>query len=224
MQTVLVIIQARMGSTRLPGKILMPLGNSTIIECLIHNLTSDKYDIQYIVATSTNAENDKLEEFLKSRGIAYFRGAENDVLSRFIEIASKSNVDYIVRATADDPLMSGECLDILIDEMDRNKFDYTFMTGLPIGVSPEVIRKECFDRLKAIDDLSDRDREHVTIYLKEHPELFKIGYIEAPEKYKYPTLSMTIDTIEQYNKMKKLYDTYGIELSLAKAIDEINEN
>lgn len=223
MDKVLIIIQARMASTRLPGKILMPLGDVTLLECLIHNLQKGEIQKEIIIATSKSSENDKLELFLKEKGIQCFRGSEDDVLSRFIAISKESDVKYIVRATADDPLMSGECLDILIKESEKNGYDYAFMKGLPIGVSPEVIRRENFLRLEGMSDLTNRDKEHVTIYFKEHPENFKIGYVVAPSKYYFPELSMTIDTMGQYKEMCCLYTKYGIELSLETAIKELNE-
>jgi spore coat polysaccharide biosynthesis protein SpsF len=118
--------------------------------------------------------------------------------------------------------MSGECMDILVSEMEKNGYDYAFMNGLPIGVSPEVVRRNCFDKISQNTELSDRDKEHVTIYFKEHPDEYNIGYVEAPTKYYYPNLSLTIDTEEQYLQIKELYDKHGCRMTLEKALGELN--
>lgn len=101
-----IIIQARLGSTRLPGKILKDFyGGKTLLETVIENLK--KTGAKIIVATSVNPNNDKLETFLKERNITVFRGSEDDVLSRFIEAAEANGVDGIVRICSDNPFWIG---------------------------------------------------------------------------------------------------------------------
>lgn len=218
MYKILVVIQARMGSTRLPGKILMPLHGQPLLLCLIDSLKQSRYDCEFVVATSDKAENNRLENFLRENGIKCYRGSENDVLSRFTDIVCKFKPDIVVRATADDPLMSGECLDILIDELVKNHYDYVFMKNLPIGISPEVIRAKCFEKILEVQDLSPRDREHVTLYFKEHPELFRVKYVDAPVEYRHPEMSFTVDTEEDYKKMERLYGQYGKDISLRRVL------
>lgn len=101
-----IIVQARMGSTRLPGKILKQFyGDKTLLETLLENLHKVQGS-KVIVATSVNENNDQLERFLTEKGELVFRGSENDVLDRFIKAAEANNVDGIVRICSDNPFMS----------------------------------------------------------------------------------------------------------------------
>lgn len=219
MKSILLIIQARMGSSRLPGKVLKVLNGKPLILQLISELKKSLYDLDIIVATSKNPENDQLVETLKQNGIKSFRGSEDDVLSRFISLVEINQPDIIVRATADDPLMSAKCMDLMIDYLIQNKLDYTFMKNMPLGTSVEVVNADVFVRLKECNNLSDYDREHVTPYIKEHPEQFKVGYMEAIDEYSYPELSFTIDTQEEFDRISRMYDEYGDCLDLDKAIE-----
>lgn len=222
MLNIIVVIQARMGSTRLPGKIIRDLNGMPLVIRLIDNMKKSKFNPHIVVATSINKENDILVQLLEYYNIDYYRGDEYNVLSRFLYINDKYKPEIIVRATADDPLMSAECMDHLIEELLARNLDYVFMKDVPIGVSPEVIRASCFSKLNAYD-LNDEDKEHVTMYFKKHEELFNVQYIDAIEKFKCPLLSLTVDTENQFKQIEKLYKIFGEDLSVEKAIDYVKE-
>lgn len=224
MRNILIIVQARMGSTRLPGKILMDLAGKPLLIRLIEGLSTSTHNVKLIVATSINPENDKLIEVLDEYNIMHYRGSENDVLSRFIDSVKIYEPDIVVRATADDPLMSSECMDILIDNLIENDLDYTFMLGAPLGISVEVINANVFLQLEQENDLTEKDKEHVTTYIKSHPDKFKIKYLNALRKFNYPDLSFTVDTIEEFNYIQDIYNRFGEKTNLQKAIQfTINE-
>ena len=219
MKRILIVIQARMGSTRLPGKVLKELYGRPLILRLIDNLSQSKHKHKLVVATSKNSENDVLEEVLKKNGVSIFRGAENDVLSRFTELTTIYNPDVIVRATADNPFMSSECMDILIDYLVDNNLDYTFMKDIPIGVSVEVVKATILTSLEKNYELSDLDREHVTYYITHHPKKFKVSYLDAIPQYKYPEMSLTIDNEEEFRMIDSIYEKYGNFTNLNSAIE-----
>lgn len=162
------IIQARMQSTRLPGKILMPLPLGTgkpLLSWITDELKKSKYSAQIVVATSLSPENTVLESFCESNGIICFRGDEDNVLSRFVRIAERDSYDCIVRLTADNPILDIKILDSVISHHFENDSDYTSTSILPTGMNSEVIS------VKALLDqenhyLTPTDREHVTLFIR----------------------------------------------------------
>jgi len=162
------IIQARMKSTRLPGKIMMniPLVNGKpLLKWITDELKKSKFKSKIIIATSTNIENDVLERFSEKEEVFCFRGEEEDVLSRFIKIIKGDSFDVIVRLTADNPLIDLDILENTILKHFQNNKEYTKTIGLPIGMNFEIINPNSL--LSIIEhDLSNSDREHVTQYLK----------------------------------------------------------
>lgn len=218
---ILVIIQARMGSTRLPGKILKELNGRALLLRLIDNLKNNNHSAEVVVATSTNKENDCLEEVLREENIRCFRGSENDVLERFVDVIKLEQPDIVVRATADDPLMSSECMDELIDKLVEEDLDYAVMKNLPRGITTEVIKANVLVDLLKRSDLTARDHEHVTIFIYEHPELYNVKYFDAIPKYYAPNVELTIDTQEEFDFVNSLYCHFGEDISLEKVLNYI---
>ncbi|KVV13959.1 cytidylyltransferase domain-containing protein [Flavobacterium sp. TAB 87] len=203
------IIQARMQSTRLPGKILlpMPLGSDfCLLDQIIISLKSSKRDASIYIATSENVENDVLEKTAIVNEVNYFRGSENDVLSRFISIIEQNFIDIVVRLTADNPVVDVSLLDETIDFHIKNKKDYTNTVGLPLGMNFEVIDANALLSLKN-KNLTSQDKEHVTLYLKNSSEFtcesFKIGLQD-----KYNNVRVTIDYPSDYLVVSSLFSLY----------------
>lgn len=211
------IIQARMGSTRLPGKVLKEINGKPLIEHLIKRISQVQEICNIYVATSKNEENKVLIDFLKSQPVQVFVGDEENVLSRFIEIIKQENSDIIVRITADNPLTDDRMLEILLNNHIENQADYSFMTGLPIGVSAEVVNAKCLLELEE-KRLEQEDFEHVTIYLKKHPEVYKINYVQASTEVAYPELVLTVDTEKEMQKMNEIFHQFGDNVTLTEAI------
>lgn len=222
MTDVLLIIQARMGSSRLPGKIIKNLNGRPLILRLIDSLQEANTKFDIVVATSTDPNNIPLIKLLKENGIKFFMGSEQNVYSRFRTLVDQYNPDVVVRATADDPLMSGKVLDILIDEVKSSNLDYVFMEGLPKGISPEVIRAESFRRLDAYYLNSD-ELEHVTLAFKNRPELFNLKICEPLKELNYPELTLTVDTEDEFTQMNNLFEKFGDKISLGDVLWELNK-
>ena len=203
---VVAIIQARMGSTRLPGKVMKDICGKKQIQHVIDNISKSKFISDVIVATSVEENNNPLKKYLTEKDIKWYEGDENNVLSRFIEAGETYDAEIVVRVTADNPLCNAECIDRMIESHIQTNSDYTMMKGLPIGIAGEVVN---FDTLKneyMNKELTDRDKEHVTIYINEHPEEYKVNYVPAPLKYNYPEMYLTVDTPEDFKKMTDIFE------------------
>lgn len=165
---IVFIIQARMGSTRLPGKILMPIpleSDKCLLNYILDSLKKSSFKNDIYIATSLNANNDVLDDFCKTNSIKCYRGSEDNVLSRFIAISSLHNFDHIVRLTGDNPFIDENLLDKSISHHIKSGADYTFTLGLPLGMNFEIIRAKALLELNN-KDLNPVEREHVTMHFK----------------------------------------------------------
>ena len=212
------IIQARMQSTRLPGKILMPLpwgGSVPLLARIIQTLKTSNTNHNIIVATSTNQENNLLETFCKENDVNCFRGSEEDVLSRFTEIIKTNDYDVIVRLTADNPFIDAEILDFAISEHLKSEADYSSTAGLPLGMNLEIISKVALLTLHSLV-LSVDDKEHVTLFLKKSG-LYKLNIIEGFLMKSYESLRLTVDYPSDYLVASAIFDVHlktGIRVGL----------
>lgn len=193
------IIQARMESTRLPGKVLLPMptqeSDSSILSCIIKGINRSERVDDIIIATSLSPSNDRIIQFCKERGIKYFRGDEEDVLSRFQAIQQEYNFDLIVRLTGDNPFVDGTTLDTVIIEHLQKDYDYSYSLGLPLGMNFEIIKAELIS-YKGIS-LTHSDREHVTPPFRNNPK-FKNGEIRLFENTELTSCRLTVDYLHDY--------------------------
>lgn len=203
------IIQARMQSTRLPGKILMPMPigtQFTLLGQIINSLKLSKANASIFIATSLNNENDILENVAKVNEVTCYRGSENDVLSRFISILEINTFDVVVRLTADNPIIDIEILDKTIEFHCISNKDYTNTVGLPLGMNFEVIKADALLSLKN-KILSQEDREHVTLYLKNSKEYScQTSFIDLNEDCK--NARVTIDYPSDYLVVSSLFSLH----------------
>ena len=206
---VFAIIQARMGSNRLPGKVMMNLIDKPVIDHVYSRVKISKNIKEVIIATSINSENNELIKYLDIKGYKYYRGAENDVLSRFTEIIgySKLNLeDSIVRITADCPLIDYEIIDSVIEKhLDKN-VDYTSNTierTFPDGLDCEVIKVKTLKSLEYFS-LNESHKEHVTSYITENKSKFNIETINNHIDYSH--FRWTLDYLEDYQYITWLYE------------------
>jgi spore coat polysaccharide biosynthesis protein SpsF len=212
------IIQARMESTRLPGKILLPLplaNGKPLLSWIIDELRQSKYDHKIIVATSVNTENDVVESFCHSNGVNCFRGSEDDVLSRFTTIAQQENFDCIVRLTADNPIIDIALLDETIAFHLESANDYTKTDDLPVGMNFEIISPDAL-LSQQNETLSTTDKEHVTAYVRNHDEYKKSVYCPNVNPA-FKELRLTVDYVSDYTVLATILSQYephrkGIEL------------
>lgn len=215
------IIQARMQSTRLPGKILMPMpigSEFTLLAQIIKSLKSSKTNASIYIATSENQENKVLETVAKVNGVLCFRGSEDDVLSRFISILETEPFDVVVRLTADNPIIDVALLDKTIEQHIQSQKDYTNTVGLPLGMNFEVISAKALVSLKN-KNLSAPDKEHVTMYVKNSKEFTcQTSVIELGDDFK--NVRVTIDYPSDYLVVSSLFSLH-LETKIPLGMDII---
>jgi spore coat polysaccharide biosynthesis protein SpsF len=190
----------------LPGKVLKKIRDKTILDYVIDRLKFCKNIDDIILATTTDKKDDVLEKYAINKEINYFRGSEEDVLSRYYEAAKKYHADTVVRITSDCPLIDPEIVDEIIKKHIGNEADYTSNTikrTYPRGLDTEVFNFNILE--EAYKHTNEKyHREHVTPYIREHPERFKLQNIEAHGKIKRPDIRITVDTKEDFELMKKI--------------------
>ena len=176
MDKVAAIIQARYGATRLPGKVLLKVLDKTILEYVIERVKKARTIKQVIIATTIKRNDRKIVNLLDKVGISVYRGSENDVLDRFYQAAQLFKIKHIVRITADCPLIDPKIIDKIVDRYFKSKTDYcanTLEETFPDGEDVEVFSFSALSLAwKNARLLSER--EHVTPYIRNHPEMFKI--------------------------------------------------
>jgi spore coat polysaccharide biosynthesis protein SpsF len=182
---VIFIVQARMRSTRLPGKILLPIPfgcGKPILKWITDALKTSTYHQNIIIASSTDYSNDTLIEFCEKENIFLHRGAEDDVLSRFTAILSKNDFDVVVRLTGDNPIIDIQKLDLALENHFKSEADYTSTFGLPLGMNFEIINTNALLSLQN-ENLSNSDKEHVTLFIKNnsafHKNVFRFSDIPS---------------------------------------------
>jgi spore coat polysaccharide biosynthesis protein SpsF len=188
------IIQARMKSTRLPGKIILPLPIDSIdplISWPIRRLQESLLIKHIILATSRNPENSKLKDIAEENKILFFQGDEDNVLSRFVGAATKHKLDVVVRITGDNPIIDEKLIDELLRLHLDGKFDYSYSVNLPLGMNIEIVESAVLLEISKRDDLKNVDKEHVTYYIKK-TGLFKILKHEFNLKG-YGNIRLTVD-------------------------------
>lgn len=188
------IIQARMKSERLPGKIIraLPFPNGKpLLWWIVNSLRKSKFVTDVVLATSRNEENNVLETFSSENKVFIFRGSEEDVLSRFIQVIKEKQFDIVVRVTADNPFLDYETLDKTIEQHLATGRDYSITVGLPAGMNFEVVSAKALLSLET-KNLSDADREHVTWHIRTHDE-FKKGEIRYFDGEGLNALRLTVD-------------------------------
>ncbi|MBV2181848.1 MAG: aminotransferase class III-fold pyridoxal phosphate-dependent enzyme [Castellaniella sp.] len=171
---VVAIVQARMGSTRLPGKVMKPIGGVPMIEVLLARLARARRLNQIMVATSTDLRNLALRDHVQRLGYACFVGSEQDVLHRYLQAARQAQADVVVRVTGDCPLIDPEVVDAVIDRFFAQQLDYVSNVSpatYPDGLDTEVFTREALERA-ARESTDPFDHEHVTPYLR-RPGLFR---------------------------------------------------
>lgn len=221
------IVQARMGSSRLPGKVLMEINGMPMIHWVLSRSLASKDMTSIVVATSISPSDDILANWLDKNGYNIFRGSENDVLSRYYECAKKIKADLIVRITADDPLKDAAIIDKAISFFKENpNLDYvsnTIKPTYPEGLDIEVMTFDCLQRLHVCSVLAS-EREHVTAYITHNPSEFNVINFESKED-----LSLwrwTVDKPADFEFVKKIFEKFESNplASSEKIIDFIKEH
>ncbi|KLI40898.1 cytidylyltransferase domain-containing protein [Brachyspira hyodysenteriae] len=211
MKKIVIVLASRLGSTRLPQKALKPMANcNSMLELIIKRLRSSKRANDVIVATEEKSYEAFKNIFDKLK-CNYFVGSEEDVLNRYRKAAEEFNADIVVRATGDNPLVSVKALDMIIDYHIEKNADLSHYDLLPYGSGVEVIN---YEALKIADDNSKDsfEHEHITQYHYRNPDKFKIENPKVNEEFAMPELRTTVDTIEDYNNVCKIFEKYNNDI------------
>ena len=222
----IAIIEARMGSSRLPGKVLAPINGKPALQIMIDRIKLSEYLDGLVVATSTNQLDDELFDWLKKKDIKVFRGSEDDVLERVIGAAEFMNADVIVELTGDSILSDPEIIDLGIETFFQNDCDIVSNCGThltyPMGIYVQVFR---YTDLKYIaDTVSDLAvREHVSLFFYENTDKYKLINLIAPKKYKGPEIRTQLDYPEDLKFLnqilKELEPHYGLKFGLTEIMN-----
>lgn len=202
------IIQARMGSTRFPEKILKCLNEKTVLEHIIKRTQDSDVDI-CIVATTSNERDDVVEELCEKNNIPCFRGSESDVLERFYQCAEAFQLDVIVRITADDPLKDTGIINKAIALLVNNNYDYvsnTIKPTYPEGIDVEVFTFEALKKTYREASLPS-EHEHVTPYIWKNDNIFNVYNFE--NDINLSDMRWTMDTQDDFEFMKRVYSNFA---------------
>lgn len=218
-----VVVQARMRSFRLPGKVLADLAGRPMLAYTVGRLAAAPGDRrQIVVATSTAAADDELVDACRAEGVEFMRGSESDVLARFVTATDDLSAgDIVVRATADNPLYCPRRTGAIIDDHLRRGGDYTCIERLSYVV-PEVMR---VGALRAMAELA-RDaccREHVTPYFREAEHGFRVRQLPQDWLGLRPDIRLTVDTPEELHRMRSICLAFAAE-GLLFSIDKVYEH
>ncbi len=207
MNDVGIIIQARMGSSRLPGKVLRKIGSLPLLGHVLGRLENFDDSVSLIVATTTKAEDDEIIDYCFNNNVAYFRGSELDVLARYYDCAKENNFKHVVRLTSDNPFTDVNELERLIALHIKENNDYTHSFGsLPLGVGAEIFKYNALER-SYNEGTQENHREHVNEYIQELPGIFKIGSLPIESSKICPGLRLTVDTEDDYKCACYIVDT-----------------
>jgi spore coat polysaccharide biosynthesis protein SpsF len=212
MRRVVVIVQARMTSTRLPGKVLMDLAGKPLLERQLERLARCRRVDEIVLAITINAADDPLAELAARLALRCHRGSEHDVLERYADAARDAEAELVVRVTADCPLIDPEETDAVIDALEeRPGCDYAanvLARDLPRGLDVEALWRDTLERVDRMAT-SAPAREHVTYFCHtERPDLFELLAVRRP--FDAADLRWTVDTPEDLALVRRLYDELGL--------------
>ncbi|WP_461613054.1 cytidylyltransferase domain-containing protein [Clostridium sp. Marseille-QA1073] len=231
---VICIVQARMGSERLPGKVLKEINGKPMIYYTLMRLKKSKYIDEIILATSIKEVDTPLVEYVKSLGVEVFRGSENNVLERYKLASDKYGGEVIVRVTGDCPLIDPIIVDNVITKYLMYNYDYvrldvpeTFMRGFDVEVFSKKTLEHVFSIACSEQNINKSEfevfREHVTYYIYNFKENFKLGYIKGESLYQ-KDYRVCVDTKEDFELINYIYEYFRSEDISSKKIVNLLEN
>lgn len=197
-----------MGSSRLPGKVMMEAAGTPMLGHLLTRLGRLRGVHEVVVATTTNPLDDEIERFCRTLGTEVFRGSEEDVLGRVTEAATQYGATAVVEITADCPIIDPSVVQQVIDDFLQNPCDLVsngLVRTYPIGMDSNIVRMEALQRAarEAVDPL---DREHVLRFIFRQPHEFRMRNVEAPSSLSWPGLGLTLDEPADYELLSEVIE------------------
>ena len=220
---IVATIEARMTSTRLPGKVMMPVLGKPILYYLVERLKSVPSIDEIVLATTLNKADDKIIEFAISENISYFQGSEDDVMLRVVEAADSVDADIVVEITGDCPIIDPQIVEQTILMYRANNADYVsngHVRSFPDGMDTQVF---ALDVLKKSLSMTNEllDHEHVTLHIRNNPQLFtKINFV-APPELDWPELGLTLDEQNDYDLLKIIIEHFSQENILFSCLEVV---
>lgn len=200
-------VEARMASSRLPGKILKDLLGKPSLERLVERARRATLVDEVVVATTVSPQDDAVEAWAKKAGVSFYRGSEDDVLLRVLEAAKAHRADLIVELTGDCPLLDPSLIDEVIAHYLENGFDYVSNNkerSYPRGFDTQIFSTKVLDEVNRLTK-DAADHEHVSLYIYEHPERYKLSTLRAPEPLYGPDIRLCVDTPEDFRVVESIY-------------------
>lgn len=222
-------MEARIGSNRLPGKVLKRIGSKSSLERIFERLKACRRLDGFILATSTSRQDDILEQFAQEHCIPCFRGSETDVLKRVVDAHHHMNSDLIVEVTGDCPLLDPKIIDQGLEIFWGNNCDVVtncWVPSYPQGIDVQIFRFE--DLRKVESSVQDSAiREHVSLFFYENPKRYKTIHLLAPRHLRYPELRLQLDYPEDLKLIRRIYEklepTYGSCFGLPEIIELLRQ-
>jgi spore coat polysaccharide biosynthesis protein SpsF len=213
-----IVLQARLASSRLPGKALAPIGERSILEhCLRRLMFAGVAPV--VLATTTRDDDGALADVAHRLGALVFRGDATDVLGRFVAAADAFDFDYVIRATGDNPGADIQAPGRLLAALRASQADYVHESGLPYGAAVEAVTRAAL--VRAADEATElTDREHVTTYIKRHTQLFRVLQVPAPAPLRRPDVRLTVDTAEDLEHVRQVFARTGLDMPSLRQLIE----
>lgn len=204
-----IVLQARMASTRLPGKALMPIGREPLVAHCLRRLVAAGV-ARVVLATTDRPEDDPLTAVAAQLGVPVLRGEADDVLGRMLAAAEAFDLDPVVRATGDNPAVDVQAPGRVLEALRASRADYVVEQGLPYGAAVEAVTREAL-RTAAREASDPADREHVTIWVKRQTGRLRLLYPDAPAPLRRPDLRLTVDVPEDLAYVRTLFARSGVD-------------
>ncbi len=205
---IVAIIEARMRSSRLPGKVLKPILGRPMLALMIERLQRCNRLDAISIATTTDESCDVIETLANELLIGCYRGSEDDVLDRVLQTAKHAKADLIVELTGDCPLLDPAIVDCVIEAFLVSKVDYCsngLIEPYPRGMDVQVFPVSVLERVAGLTDQPE-DREHVSLYIYEHPDLFRLLNVESKIPAGSGDIRLTVDTEEDFELVRHIYE------------------
>jgi spore coat polysaccharide biosynthesis protein SpsF len=230
---IIASIQARLGSTRLPGKVLKDINGKPMLLRHVERLRRSRLLDDVIVATTTNSNDDKIVQLCINNNISFFRGSEDDVLDRISSMLQENDIDVHVECFGDSPLTDPQIVDELIGYYLKHQEDFDFVsnalkTTYPPGQEVLVYKSSCLIKENNIVAKNDPLREHVSIHLSQYPNKYRLKNLEAPMYFNFPDIYLEVDTSKDFEMICKIFNYFidkGMEhFSLAEILEFLTQN